>query len=72
MAHDDPFTTSTDPQARAAMVQALRERYLNGTLDEVLVPVEPEFGALMDDLRTPEDEIVLREVTTIHRKEKTA
>ena len=38
------------PRERAELVEQLRRRYLDGTLDEVLIPEEPPLDALLDDL----------------------
>lgn len=35
---------------RALLVEELRRRYLEGTLDEVLIPEDPPLEALMADL----------------------
>ena len=40
-----PYEAPQDPEARARYVAELRERYLEGTLDEVLIP---------DNVRVPD------------------
>ena len=40
-----PYEAPQDPEARARYVAELRERYLEGTLDEVLIP---------NDVRVPD------------------
>ena len=40
-----PYEAPLDPEARATYVAELRERYLEGTLDEVLIP---------NDVRVPD------------------
>ncbi|MCA9569698.1 MAG: hypothetical protein KC656_17750 [Myxococcales bacterium] len=35
---------------RLRMIQELRERYLQGTLDEVLIPEDADFSGLLEDL----------------------
>lgn len=50
-----------DPE-RAAMIAALRERYLNGTIDEVLIPEDVNLTPLMEDLALPEANVPLRRI----------
>jgi hypothetical protein len=39
-----------DQDERDALVERLRQRYLAGTLDEVLVPEDPRMDRLLADL----------------------
>ena len=44
-------TTSAETEdARSKKVRMLRERYLAGTLDEVLIPKDADFSALARDV----------------------
>ncbi len=45
----------TLPPEREKLVRQLRERYLAGTLDEVLIPEDANFEHLLDDLRAEEE-----------------
>ena len=39
-----------NPRERAELVEQLRRRYLDGTLDEVLIPEDPPLDVLLGDL----------------------
>ncbi len=39
-----------NPRERAELVEQLRRRHLDGTLDEVLIPEDPPIDALLGDL----------------------
>lgn len=39
-----------EEQERARVVQELRDRYIRGTLDEILIPEEPSIARLLADL----------------------
>lgn len=47
--------SKTTPAERAALVRELRRRYLQGTLEEVLIPADPPLERLIEELtrRTP-------------------
>lgn len=63
----------TIPADRMRMIQEMRERYLNGTLDEVLIPEEADFSALLSDLAAEEDVSTGPQLESIRTpREKTA
>jgi len=43
-------TKTTEQEEREALVERLRQRYVAGTLDEVLVPEDPKMDRLLADL----------------------
>jgi hypothetical protein len=53
MSNSNPF----EQRSREAMILELRRRYLEGTIDEVLVPDDASVDALMEDLRRHESDV---------------
>lgn len=43
------------------MIRELRQRYLDGTIDDVLVPEDASIDALLDDLKKSETAVPLAE-----------
>lgn len=61
------------PPERLRMIQELRERYLSGTLDEVLIPEKADFTMLLEDIASEEVVEERPRLTSIAtRKEKMA